>query len=71
MSARKSRLDALQKSRTMHDNTIEQMSSIGGADDEQDNSHLNHNNFFREDPEKNLSKQMKGLTKKELANFSK
>ena len=48
------------------------MSSInGGADDDHDASHQHHNNFFRDDPERNLSKQMKGLTKKELASYSK
>ena len=42
--------------------------------DEQDQSKDisgQHNNFFREDPEKLLSKQLKGLSKKELAKYSK
>ena len=49
------------------------MSSINGVDDEEQDittSH-NHNNFFREEPEKQLSKKMRGLTAKELANYSK
>lgn len=32
---------------------------------------LHHNNFFREDPEKSLSKKLRGLTARELATYSK
>ena len=51
------------------------MSSINGVDEEEQDlltSHnAPHNNFFRNDPEKQLSKKMRGLTSKELANYSK
>ena len=45
------------------------MSPINRIEDEQDLSH--HNNFFREDPEKSLSKHMRGMTQQDLARASK
>ena len=55
------------------------MSSINAADEEDQDymmggskqPNANHNNFFRDDPEKSLSKKMRGLTSRELANYSK
>ena len=59
----------------IQDSTIEQMSSINGIDEEDQDliatSNNAHKNFFRADPEKQLSKKMRTLTARELANYSK
>ena len=59
----------------IQDSTIEQMSSINGIDEEDQDliatSNNAHKNFFRDDPEKQLSKKMRTLTARELANYSK
>ena len=45
------------------------MSPIQGL--HEDNTGNKHKNFFRDDPEKQLSKTIKGYTEKELADYSK
>ena len=54
----------------VQDSTIEQMSPINTVTDDNELSGGHHNNFFREEPEKGFSKQLKGLTPEQLAQAS-
>lgn len=54
----------------VEDSTIEQMSPIQSVHDKTHNS-SHPANFFRDDPEKTISKQLRGLTPKQLADKSK
>ena len=55
----------------VEDQTIEQMSPIQSVHEKTHNSSAHQTNFFREDPEKTISKHLRGLTPKQIAEHSK